>query len=69
MIPLLVFQTEMNEKKSMNLKKTGDGGGQCIPRRLKSFCWLGCARVWTTVVTPSASDSFFLKEPWIGNNH
>jgi hypothetical protein len=66
-IPRLVFQTGMNEKKSMNLKKTGDGGGQRVQRRSKSFCWLGCTRVWSTVVTPSASDSFFSKESWIGN--
>jgi len=37
------------------------------PKRSKNFCWLGCTRVWSTVVTPSASDSFFSKEPWIGN--
>jgi hypothetical protein len=54
------------------LKKTGDGGGQCVPKRSKSFCWLGCTRVWSTVVTPSASDSFSQKnlglEITINNN-
>ena len=65
----LVHIRIMIQQKWMNLKKTGDGGGQCVPKRSKSFCWLGCTRVWSTVVTPSASDSFFSKEPWIGNYH
>ena len=43
----------------MNRGKTGDGGGQCVPRRSKIFCWLGCSRFWSTVVSPSFSDSFF----------
>jgi len=43
----------------MNRGKTGDGGGQCVPRRSKSFCWLGCIRFCSTVVSPFASDSFF----------
>ena len=47
----------MNRGKSS--RKTGDGGGQCVPRRSKSFCWLGCIRFCSTVVSPSTSDSFF----------
>jgi len=43
----------------MNRGKTGDGGGQCVPRRSKSFCWLGCIRFCSTVVSPFTSDSFF----------
>ena len=42
----------------MNRGETGDGGGQCVPRRSKIFCWLGCSRFWSTV-SPSFSDSFF----------
>ena len=44
----------------MNRGKIGDGAGLCVPRRSKSFCWLGCIRFCSTVVSPFPSDSKFL---------
>jgi hypothetical protein len=52
----------------MDLKKTGDGGGQCVPKLEELLL------AWMHPGLEHSGNSqrirfLFLKEPWIGNYH